>query len=278
MNKKKKYFCGKILIIGKTNVGKSTLLNRLTNKKISIVSYKKNTTQKNIKSIITNKYYQYIYIDTPGLEYKNNNTIKRKKFYINTKIDIIIFVIELIYWSNIEKYIFEKIKKKKTHIILVINKIDKIKNKNILLPFLQQFKEKKITEIIPISSLTGENINILFKTIKSLLPIKKHKYKNNITINDSKKFFISELIREQCIKLLKHELSDTIEIKINTFKKNLFSYFIDATIFVIHKRHKKIIIGKKGEIIKKCSKLSRKNIEKFLNKKTHLYIWVNQKK
>ncbi|WP_343189607.1 GTPase Era [Buchnera aphidicola] len=273
--KKNNYYCGKITIIGKTNVGKSTLLNRLIKKKISIISYKSNTTQKNIKGIFTNKKHQFIYIDTPGCIYKKNFFYLKENINIS---DIIIFVINKNIWKIEDDNILQKIKKTKKPIILVINKIDCIKNKNILLPYINFIKNKFLFySIIPISSKTGENINILHKIIKKILPKKKHIYTNNIITNYSDKKIIKEIIREKFINILNNELPYSIKIKLDYFKKKKIFYIIKIIILVKNIRHKKIIIGKKGKIIKKCNILARKDLEKFFNKKVHLFMWIKYK-
>ncbi|WP_343188372.1 GTPase Era [Buchnera aphidicola (Ceratoglyphina bambusae)] len=275
MTKKKNKFCGTIQIVGKTNVGKSTLFNKLLEKNISIISNRKNTTEKCIIGVKNYNNYQYIFIDTPGVS-------KIKKFNINkyyTKninVDLIIFIVNKNIWNKEDEKILNKIKKNKIPVLLLINKIDKIKNKKILLPFLS-FLNKKFNffKLIPVSIIKNEFILYLKKIIKKILPRKEHIFKKrNITYN-TKKFLISEMIREKFIYYLQKELPYAIKIKtihIKNIKLNQLK--ILAEIIVKNFRHKKIVIGKNGNMIKKCNMKSRVNIENFFKKKVHLYLNV----
>lgn len=271
MNIKQKY-CGYITIIGKVNVGKSTLLNQIIGKKISIVSRKKNTTQKNIIGIKTQNHYQSIFTDTPGAF-----SDKKNNFYRITKsTTLIIFVIDRIYWTANDEKIFNIIKKNNIPIIILINKIDKISNKVILLPFID-FLKKKINpkEIIPISAKKTKNIILLNKTIESYLPKKPHIYPENYITTNSQFFTASEIIREQLILLLGDELPSIAKVEILSFHKKIKETFdIRAIIWVQNVRQKRIVIGHKGEKIKKISMISRHNIEKEFHIKTHLILWV----
>ncbi|QCI15937.1 GTPase Era [Buchnera aphidicola] len=279
MNIKSNY-CGYITIIGKVNVGKSTLLNQIIEKKISIVSRKKNTTQKNIIGIKTQDSHQCIYIDTPGIVCNNrNNSNKDNKNNIHILIKnttLIIFIIDRIYWTKEDEIILNKIKKNNIPIIILINKIDKILNKEILLPFID-FLKKKIssTEIIPISAKKIKDIIFLNKIIKSYLPKTKHLYPKNWITTNSKFFTISEIIREQLIFFLGDELPSIVKVTIESFHEEQYKKFnIRAIIWVKNNRQKRIVIGHNGEKIKKISTISRYNIEKEFHIKTCLILWV----
>jgi GTP-binding protein Era len=275
MNKKK--YCGEILIIGNQNTGKSSLMNKLIEKKISITSKKKNTTQENILGIKTINNYQYIYIDTPGFKKKISKKIIKKNFY--NKIKIIILVLDKIVLDINTELILNFFKKNKKNILIVLNKIDKIKNKNILLPFIKTINKKyNINEIIPLSSKTGENINVLKKIIQKKIPKNEHIFNKNKNDNSSLEFKIHEIIREKIMRYFGDELPYITKIKINSIEENKFKeIIIKSEIFIKHKRQKKIFVGKKGNKIKLLSLMARKDIEKNLNKKIHLYIWVKNK-
>ncbi|QCI25972.1 GTPase Era [Buchnera aphidicola] len=270
---KKNTYCGYIGIIGRTNVGKSTILNQLIDKKISIISKKSGTTQKNITGIKTVIQHQFIYIDTPGIEIYP--TYQKKSILQNNNyINIIIFVINKINWGNIENIILEKINKTHIPTILVINKIDHIKNKKTLLPFIDLISKKKnFLDIIPISAKYAKNINLLSRSITKNLPKAKHIFpKKKITTN-SKEFIISEIIREKFLQFLNQEIPYCIKIKIQLFYIDTNNiYQIYATIYVKNIRHKKIIIGKKGKKIKICHMLATKNISQFLGKDIQLHL------
>ncbi|WAI03187.1 GTPase Era [Buchnera aphidicola (Myzus persicae)] len=285
MNIKQKY-CGYITIIGKANVGKSTLLNQIIGKKISIVSRKKNTTQTNIIGIKTEQCYQSIYIDTPGILFdKKNNEIKYNNNFFNVikSSTLILFVIDRLIWTENDEIILNKIKKKRIPVIIIINKIDKIAKKNTLLPFINILKKKNdIIEIIPICAKKTKNVILIYNVIKSYLPKNPHIYSKNYVTTNSQFFTISEIIRQQLILFLGDELPTIIKVEIESFqkkenqKKEKDELHIRAIILVKNIRQKKIIIGRNGEKIKKISIMSRQNIEKEFHMKTHLLLWVKK--
>lgn len=278
--KKIKKYCGYITIVGRPNVGKSTLINKIIGKEISITSKKKNTTQKNIMGIKTNNTYQFIYVDTPGINTDKKKEIKRED---NLKIiknsALIMFIVDRTIWKIDDEIILNKIKKNKIPIILVINKIDKIINKNIILPYIK-ITSKKINpiEIIPISAKKRENIALLEKIIRNFLPNNNHIFPKKYITTNSLFFSISEIIRQQLIFFLRDELPSTTIVEIESFEKRekKISY-IKAIIYAKNKRQIKIIVGKNAKMIKKISMLSRFNIEKKLYMKVHLLLWVKEK-
>ncbi|NIG99222.1 MAG: GTPase Era [Buchnera aphidicola (Periphyllus acericola)] len=282
--KKKKYYYGKILIVGFQNSGKSTLLNKIIGKKISITSKKKNTTQENIIGIKKKKKIQFIYIDTPGFNIKKNiseNIIKKIinfENHIFKKIKFVILIFSQKNWNNKNNILINFFKKIKICIIIVLNKIDKIKNKNFLLPIIDYlYKSFKIKKIIPISSKTGENINVLEKIITKKILKKKNISKKNKKYNSSLKFKIHECVREKIMRYFGDELPYTTKIKIKKIKKNVKKEkIIHVYIYVKNNRQKKIIIGKKGKKIRLCSIISRQDLEKNLKNKIHLFLWVKK--
>jgi len=278
VNIKQKY-CGYITIIGKANVGKSTLINKIIGKKISIVSRKKNTTQNNIIGVKTQTSYQSIYIDTPGIIFDKKGkeiTYKENYFYKIIKSSaLIILVIDRLFWTENDEHILYKIKKIQIPIIIIINKIDKIQNKNILLPFIDFLKTKNITtEIVPISAKKTKNIVLLNKIIQSYLPKNTHIYPKDYITENSHFFTTSEIIREKLISFLADELPSIVKVKIEYFQRKNKELYIRAIILVQNTRQKKIVIGNNAEKIKKISIISRYNIEKEFSIKTHLALWV----
>ena len=276
-----KYYCGTITIVGQPNTGKSTLLNKLIGDKISIISKKLHTTQECIKGIKTNGYYQSIYIDTPG--------IKNKKYYITNIIqkkidqaiynsDLVIFVITKITWNIDDKLILKKIKKKSNNIILVINKIDIIKNKNILLPYVTFLnKQFSFIETVFVSAKTGENIELLSTIIQENIPKSLHQFNKDQITDNTQNFVICEIIREKIIYFLRHELPYVISLTIKNIKIINNRMIINVIIFVKNVNQKKILIGNKGEKIKLFSILSRKTLEIKFKTKVSLYLWVQIK-
>ncbi|QCI17080.1 GTPase Era [Buchnera aphidicola (Aphis helianthi)] len=272
MNKKEKY-CGYIAIVGRPNVGKSTLINEIVKKNISITSKKKNTTQSNITGIKTNENYQSIYIDTPGVHCYDIKTLQIIK---NT--NLIIFLMDRNIWKKEDEIIFNQIKQMNIPIIYTINKIDKLINKNNILSYIDiLFKKTNATEIIPVSVKKRSNIILLEKIVEKYLPKNQHIFpKTHITTN-SFYFSISEIIRKQLILFLRDELPSILTVKIESIEYKFKKLHINAIIYVKNKRQKKIVIGSHGEIIKKISMLSRYYIEKEINKKVYLLIWVIEK-
>ncbi|CAL1329454.1 GTPase Era [Candidatus Providencia siddallii] len=272
---KTKTYCGFIKIIGQPNVGKSTLLNKLLGKKISITSKKPQTTHQCIMGIKTINNYQIIYIDTPGISFKKNTTINTSLKSINN-VELIIFIVDKIILTDNDLILLSKLKKLHNNIILVINKIDKIIDKKNILPYIK-FISKKINfiHILPISAKKEININILSKIINKYIPESKHFFtKNNIT-DKSKEFIASEIIREKLIRFLGDELPYSTNVKIENFhikKNNLF--IIKGLILIKRPNQKKIIIGKNGNKIKKIGTEARISMEKFFEYKVHLKIWI----
>ncbi|WDI78417.1 GTPase Era [Candidatus Purcelliella pentastirinorum] len=279
----KKKYCGYFTIIGKTNTGKSTLLNKLVKKNISIVSNKKHTTRNTMIGVKTKKNKQKIFIDTPGINSKkkkiidkimNKNSIKAIK---NT--DIIIFLLNKTQLDKNDFFIINKIKKIKKPIIIIINKIDEIKNKRKLLPYIKKINQYiNFQDIIPISAKTGENINRLKKIISNNLPEKKHFFPYKYITNQSKTFLISEIIRKNIIFNVYKELPHSINVELkHIIQKNNICY-IECSIWVEKKSQKKIIIGKNGNLIKKIKTKAKKQISIFLNKKIIINLIINVKK
>ncbi|AZP36339.1 GTPase Era [Candidatus Annandia adelgestsuga] len=266
-------------IIGQTNVGKSTLFNKILSKKISIISHKKNTTKKNILGIITNNNYQIAFIDTPGPFF-----LKKKNFFykINNKYEIslyntniIIFVLNGTKWNKFDEIILEKIKLFKIPIICVINKIDKIKNKQKTFLHIKYLENKaNFLSIISISSKKETNINYLYNIIINNLPESFHYFPSYYFTSESPNSIITEIIREKSLKNLNQEIPYNIKIEINNFEYKKNMYFIKSIIKMKNINQKKIIIGKNGSKIKNISISSRKEIEKIFKKKVHLKIWI----
>ena len=277
-------YCGYVSIIGKPNVGKSTIINSILNKKVSITSRKSQTTRNNIIGFKTQGNKQMILIDTPGMHIKSQKTmnkiLNKSAQSIIEDSDIILFVIQRLSLDKEDELIIEKIKETDQKVICVINKIDQIENKNKLLPFIEKLSSFKVFhEILPISAKTKDGINQLESIIMSNLPENMHIYsQDDFVIQDDSEFMISELIREKIIRKLGDELPHDIFVEINIFDKKDNVTEIHATIFVNRKSQKQIVIGAKGEVLKNIGTEARIEIEKYLDSKVFLKTWVKVKK
>ena len=277
-------YCGYVSIIGKPNVGKSTIINSILNKKVSITSRKSQTTRNNIIGFKTQGNKQMILIDTPGMHIKSQKTmnkiLNKSAQSIIEDSDIILFVIQRLSLDKEDELIIEKIKETDQKVICVINKIDQIENKNKLLPFIEKLSSFKVFhEILPISAKTKDGINQLESIIMNNLPENMHIYsQDDFIIQDDSEFMISELIREKIIRKLGDELAHDIFVEINIFDKKDNVTDINATIFVNRKSQKQIVIGAKGEVLKHIGTEARIEIEKYLDSKVFLKTWVKVKK
>ena len=277
-------YCGYVSIIGKPNVGKSTIINSILNKKVSITSRKSQTTRNNIIGFKTQINKQMILIDTPGMHIKSQKTmnkiLNKSAQSIIEDSDIILFVIQRLSLDKEDELIIEKIKETDQKVICVINKIDQIENKNKLLPFIEKLSSFKVFhEILPISAKTKDGINQLESIIMSNLPENMHIYsQDDFVIQDGGEFMISELIREKIIRKLGDELPHDIFVEINIFDKKDNVTEIHATIFVNRQSQKQIVIGAKGEVLKNIGTEARIEIEKYLDSKVFLKTWVKVKK
>ena len=279
-----KQFCGYISIIGKPNVGKSTILNSVLDKKVSITSRKSQTTRNNILGIKTVNNRQMIFIDTPGMHIKSKRTmnkiLNKSAQGIIEDSDIILFVIQRLIIDNEDELILKKLQQTGQKTICVINKIDQVDNKNKFLPFMEKIScMHPFDEIILVSAKTKDGLDDLVSIIKNNLPENNHIYDNNFKIgNDQDSFMFSELIREKIIRKLGDELPHDTFVEIDLVEDKEDIVEIHATIYVSRKSQKQIVIGSGGEVLKQIGKQSRLEIEKHLNKKVFLKTWVKVKK
>jgi len=279
-----KEYCGYISIIGKPNVGKSTILNSILEKKVSITSRKSQTTRNNILGVKTHKNKQMIFIDTPGMHIKSQKTmnkiLNRSAQSIIEDSDLVLFVIQRLSFDKNDELIIKKLKDTNQKVFCVINKIDQVENKNKLLPFLEMIASiHMFQEIMLVSAKTKDGIDQLISIIKENIPQNPHIYSDDLIFHkNDKKFVFSELIREKIIRKLGDELPhDTfVEIEKIDDKNDLTEIY--ATIYVNRNSQKQIVIGSGGEVLKQIGKQARSDIEKLINKKVFLKTWVKVKK
>ena len=275
--------CGYISIIGKTNVGKSTLLNSIFDKKVSITSKTSQTTRSNIYAIKNINNSQAIFIDTPGIHSKTNkalNKILRKKpKEVLNDVDLILFIISGSKFDELDEETFKLVKDSAPKKVLLINKIDLLKNKTELFEFVNSFKEKEIFDsIIPISALKKDGVDIVKKEIETLLPENDFFYSSEDFNFQSFEFEISEIIREKVIRYLGDELPYETAVKIEQLEDTKEILNVSALIIVSRSSQKKIVVGSNGEKIKQIGTAARKEIEKIMKKRARLNLWCKVKK
>ncbi len=275
--------CGYIAIVGRPNVGKSTLLNRILGQKLSITSRKPQTTRHQIVGMKTTDDVQAIYVDTPGLhEGYNEKALNR---YINKvassaikDVDLVVFVIDRTKWTPEDEVVLQKIKAANVPCILVVNKIDFLEDKSSLLPFLKDVSEKlNFLEVFPASAKLGKNIEELEKGIAKYIPEGMHFYDKDQFTDRSARFLAAELVREKIMRQLGEELPYSVTVEIEKFEETNRLITIHALILVERDGQKKIIIGDKGERIKQIGTDARLDMEKMFDSKIMLHTWVKVK-
>lgn len=274
--------CGYIAIIGRPNVGKSTLLNHILGQKISITSRKPQTTRHRILGIKTENDVQMVFVDTPGLHQEAkkalNRYMNRAAMSVIHDVDILIFMVEALKWQEDDQWIFKKIKSLKIPVIVVINKVDRIDNKETLLPYFEELHAKLPNAIIvPMSALKNDNITKLENVISELLPENPHFFDADQITDSSQSFMASEIIREKLMKSLGQELPYALTVQIEQFEQKGKSLHISAVIWVEKISQKSIVIGTSGAVLKKVGIAARKDLEKLLEQKVFLRLWVKVK-
>lgn len=273
---------GYISIVGKTNVGKSTLLNEILGQKISITSRKPQTTRHRLLGIKTIKESQMIFIDTPGFHKDHKRALNKYMNKVASSamkgVDVLVYVIESLTWTEEDKELTDQIPDGNKTSILVINKIDKINQKEDLLPFIETIsKLNKFADIIPLSALKKQNLTALVDSILLKLPEGDHAYPTDQVADVSERFIASEIIREKCITRVGDELPYRISVSIDKFKEEDKITHIDATLFVEKKSQKGMLIGSSGTKLKSIGTAARLELEEFLATKVMLNLWVKVK-
>ena len=279
-----KTYCGYISIIGKPNVGKSTILNHILGKKISITSRKSQTTRNNILGIKTENDKQMIFADTPGMHIKSpkvmNKVLNRSAESLIEDSDIILFVVQRLTLDDEDLSVLKKLKEANSKVICVVNKVDQISDKNKLLPMIGRLAEEySFLDIIPISAINNEGIKELEHLIKKYLPENDHIYGEEDIQNSHKDtFMISELIREKIIRMLGDELPHDTFVQVELLENEDEIIKIHAVIYVVRDSQKQIVIGKGGGTLKKIGQQARLELEDYFRKKVFLKTWVKVKK
>lgn len=273
---------GYIAIVGRPNVGKSTLLNHILEQKISITSRKPQTTRHNVLGIKTEGAVQMMFVDTPGLHRGQDKAINRymnRAAHAATKdVDLIVFVIDKIHWTDEDEWILERLVDTKAPIIVAINKVDQLEDKTQLMPQLQKLNEKiKPAEIIPISALRGHNLDALEAEINKRMPEGEHLFPEDQITDRSSRFMAAEMVREKITRQLGAELPYQMTVEIEEFKQEGNVLHISAVILVERDGQKRILIGDKGARIKSIGQQARVDMETMFDSKVMLNLWVKVK-
>ncbi|MCG8487958.1 MAG: GTPase Era [Chromatiales bacterium] len=275
--------CGYAAIVGRPNVGKSTLLNQILGVRLAITSHKAQTTRHSVLGVNSLQGGQIIYVDTPGIHQRSDNAMNR---YLNrtaqsvlTGVDLLIFVVEALRWTEEDEKVLNLIKESKLPTIAVVNKVDLVKQKEALLPYLSKLSTGyEFLEIVPLSAKKGKNLDALEGLVLGALPEADNVYPDDQLTDRPEKFFAAEMIREQITRRYAKELPYAVSVEIERFEEQQGLYRINAVIWVEKPGQKGIIIGKDGQALKEVAVQARKAMQSFFDCKVHLELWVKVKK
>ena len=280
----KPFYSGFITLIGRTNVGKSTLMNRLVGEKIAIMSNKPQTTRNRIQSVLTKDDFQAVFIDTPGIHKPKN---KLGEYMVKTaqttlgEVDLVLFLVEPSPSVGAgDRQILERLNQIETPVILVINKIDSISREEVA-SLIDMYKDlHDFDEIIPVSAFEGDNVDKLMELIRERLPEGPQYFPDDMITDQPERQLVAELIREKALYMLQQEIPHGIAVEIDLMREREDSKIIDidATIVCERNSHKGIIIGKQGSMLKEIGSTARFDIERLLGSKVYLQLWVKVKK
>jgi GTP-binding protein Era len=275
--------CGYVALIGRPNVGKSTLMNHILGQKISITSRKPQTTRHRILGINTTEAGQVIYMDTPGMHRNEKKALNR---YLNKTadttllgVDVVVWLIDGLSWHAYDDVIFKKLERAGLPVILVVNKVDKVKDKDAILAFFAEAQKRyPFEEMIPVSALKGTNLDKLEALLINLLPESGLIYPEDQVTDRPERFLAAEIVREKLTRRLGDELPYSMTVEIERYEEQEKITKIYAVIWVERSTQKNIVIGKQGEMLKKVGSDARVDIERLIGQKVYLQLWVKVKK
>jgi GTP-binding protein Era len=274
--------CGYVAIVGRPNVGKSTLLNHILGQKLAITSRKPQTTRHNMLGIKTEDNVQAIYVDTPGLHKQNDKALNR---YMNKTasaalkdVDVVVFVVDRTRWTEEDQLVLERLQYVQGPLLIAVNKADRLEDKTELLPHLEWLAQQlPNAEVVPISALHGQNLDTLERLVAERLPESEHFFPEDQITDRSSRFLAAELVREKIMRQLGAELPYQVTVEIEDFTQEGRILHIHALILVEREGQKKIIIGEKGERIKRIGQEARQDMEVLFDSKVMLNLWVKVK-
>lgn len=274
--------CGYVAIVGRPNVGKSTLLNHILGQKLAITSRKPQTTRHNMLGIKTEGEVQTIYVDTPGLHKENQKALNRfmNKTAVTAlrDVDVVVFVVDRTRWTDEDQMVLERVRFVKCPVLLAVNKMDRLEDKADMLPHLQWLQEQlPEATLIPISAQHGHNLDALEELVAERLPEGEHFFPEDQITDRSSRFLAAELIREKIMRQLGAELPYQVAVEIEEFKYDNGVLHIHGLILVERDGQKKILIGQAGERIKRIGQEARQDMEILFDAKVMLNLWVKVK-
>ncbi len=274
--------CGFVALVGRPNVGKSTIMNRMIGQKISITSRRPQTTRHRILGIKTDEDAQILFVDTPGLHEKQPRAMNR---YLNRAaadslrdVDVVVFVVEGTRWHPDDEWVLEKLRRVDCPVVVAINKTDRVEDKASLLPFMQQLAERApFAAIVPVCARRGEHLDELEQAIREHLPLSEPFYPEDQVTDRSERFLAAELVREKLFRKLGDEIPYGLTVEIESFKEEEKLLTIHALIWVEKSSQKPIVIGRKGALLKAVGQEARQDMEKAFGGKVFLQLWVKVK-
>ena len=274
--------CGTIAIAGKPNVGKSTLLNKLIGQKLSITAHKPQTTRHALLGVNTTATSQFIYIDTPGIHRDGKRTLNRvlnkTASSAATGADVLMLVVQALVFDDDDQMALETVRRQKLPWVVVINKIDRVKQKERLLPLLSELPAAKLADaVVPVSATSGVNIEVLQAELEARLPVAEFQFEESEFTDRSSRFLASELVREQLTRFLSQELPYSVSVEVEKFEQTSSVINVSSVIWVEKASQKSIVIGKGGINLKEIGKRARIEMEKLFDCKVHLQLWVKVK-
>ncbi|AMG30145.1 GTPase Era [Grimontia hollisae] len=276
--------CGFIAIVGRPNVGKSTLLNRLVGQKLSITSRKPQTTRHRIMGVDTRDGYQAVYVDTPGLHIEEKRTINRLMNRAAssslTDVELVLFLVDGTHWTQDDEMVLNKLKKAQLPTVLLVNKVDNVKEKGELFPHLQEISQKMdFIDVVPVSAKHGTNIDVVEKLVRKHLPEGEWYFPEEYVTDRSQRFMASEIIREKLMRFTGDELPYSVTVEIERFDYNpeTDGFEINGLILVERNGQKRMVIGKGGDKIKTIGREARLDMEELFERKVYLELWVKVK-
>ena len=273
------YRCGFVAVVGRPNVGKSTLVNRMVGRKLSITSSRPQTTRNRILGVVTSDASQTVFVDTPGIHRRHARALNRYMNRTATRalvgVDLVLMVVDASGWAPDDDPVLDRVVAEPAPAVLVTNKIDRVRRRDAMLPLLDDAARRHdFAAVIPVSARTGENLDRLGSVVESRLPVGPPVFPAEQFTDRSERFLVTEIVREKLIRRLGQELPHRLTVEVERFVERKRRTEINALVWVERKQHKVIVIGRGGECLKEAGTAARAEISRLLGRPVHLEIWV----